>query len=408
MANALSHPRYGHAKTYLVQVGGLPNPRKLRRLQHGVMLDDGPTLPARVAPLRQPPMAYARSGAPKDAPRVTNWLQITLREGRKRQVRRMVGLLGHPAVRVIRTDLGPLHLSDLKPGQWRDLTPGELQALRDAARQAASSIRSTSVERENSALVPCSIAIDGPAASGKSTIGGRLAEELGYLYFDTGVMYRAVTWVALARGVPIKDEAQVTALAEQVKLDVLPPTVKDGRDVTVLADGDDITLDLRRSEVEREVSPVSAYAGVRAAMRREQRRIGLAGRVVMVGRDIGTVVLPEADIKIYLDASLPVRAHRRYLERVAHGQKVDEQRVMEELRRRDEIDSSRQHAPLAMAKDAILLDSSYLNIDEVIARVHLLVQRWSRQQATRRDPTHCPPSAAGEKRSHPAGRERKP
>src|SRR5512135_520962 len=134
LANLFTHPRYGHAKTYLVQVEGVPNPRKIRRWQHGVMLEDGPTLPARVALLREPPQPYARLSQPAESGRVTSWLQMTLREGRKRQVRRMVQLLGHPALRVIRTDLGPLHLHDLRPGKWRDLTAGEVDALLDAAR----------------------------------------------------------------------------------------------------------------------------------------------------------------------------------------------------------------------------------------------------------------------------------
>jgi cytidylate kinase len=202
-----------------------------------------------------------------------------------------------------------------------------------------------------------------------------LAKELGYLYFDTGVMYRAITWVALARGVPIEDEATVTALAGQVRLDVLPPTVADGRDVTVLADGDDITWQIRRPEVEQAVSPVSAYAGVRRALTIQQRRIGQAGHVVMVGRDIGTVVLPGADLKIYLDASLAERARRRYLERRARGQDVTQDEVAADLRRRDQIDSNRQHAPLAAASDAIVVDTTGLSIEEVMERVVRLVKR---------------------------------
>jgi cytidylate kinase len=144
-------------------------------------------------------------------------------------------------------------------------------------------------------LIPSTIAIDGPAASGKSTVGAAVADQLGYLYFDTGVMYRAVTAVAHLRSISIDDEQAITALANQIKIDVLPPTVADGRQNTILADGRDITRDLRLRRVDQDVSPVSVYGGVRAAMSAQQRRIGLRGRVVMVGRDIGTVVLPEAD-----------------------------------------------------------------------------------------------------------------
>ena len=224
-------------------------------------------------------------------------------------------------------------------------------------------------------MLPSTIAIDGPAASGKSTIGAAVAEKLGYLYFDTGVMYRAVTCVALFRSILIENEAAVTALAEQVQIDFLKPTVNDGRQYTILADGKDITWDIRSRAVDANVSPVSAYAGVRRAMSQQQRRIGLQGRVVMVGRDIGTVVLPEADLKIYLDASEEERARRRHLERVARGEQVEFESVRQEIRKRDQIDSSRAVAPLKQADDAIYLDSTGLDVPDVIARVMELIEK---------------------------------
>jgi cytidylate kinase len=218
------------------------------------------------------------------------------------------------------------------------------------------------------------IAIDGPAASGKSTIGAALAEKLGYLYFDTGVMYRVVTCVALSRSIPIDDEPAVTALAEKVRIDILPPDVNDGRQYTILADGKDITWDIRSRAVDANVSPVSAYAGVRRAMTQQQRRIGLRRRVVMVGRDIGTVVLPEAGLKIYLDASVEELARRRYRERLARGEQVEFDAVLREMQRRDQIDSSRSVAPLKKADDAVYLDSTGLSISEVLERVLEIVR----------------------------------
>ncbi len=397
LANLLIHPRYEHDKTYMVQVEGIPNPRKIRRLQHGVMLDDGPTAPAEVKWFRESPFGERGSGgageqgsrgAGGQKRKLTSWLKITLHEGRKRQLRRMVGLLGHPALRVIRISLGPLELGDLRPGKWRDLTREEVIALRTVV-QADRVLRpnaNTGVpdlsgsKRKADPLIPSTIAIDGPAASGKSTVGCQLAKELGYLYFDTGVMYRAITAVALARGVPIKDEAAVTALAEQVVLDIQSPTVADGRDVTVLADGADITWDIRKPAVERAVSPVSAYPGVRRAMVAQQRRIGQGGKVAMVGRDIGTVVMPTADLKIYLDASQEARAHRRYLERVARGEPADPEQVLAEMKRRDHIDSNRQHSPLSAAPDAIVVDSTQLTIEDVMVQVRGLIRRWGEQR----------------------------
>jgi cytidylate kinase len=223
--------------------------------------------------------------------------------------------------------------------------------------------------------IPSTIAIDGPAASGKSTIGRRLADALGYLFFDTGVMYRAVTWGALQRGIPIADETAVAILAQTAQIDVRPPSKDDGRTCDVLLDGVDITWETRRPEVDANVSPVSTYRGVRLALTAQQRRIGLRGRVVMVGRDIGTVVLPEADLKIYLDASAEERARRRYAEIINRGESAGYETILAGVRSRDEIDSGRAVAPLRPAEDAIRLDSDKLNADEVFARVETLCRK---------------------------------
>jgi cytidylate kinase len=221
--------------------------------------------------------------------------------------------------------------------------------------------------------IPEIITIDGPAASGKSTLGHKLAQALGYLYFDTGVMYRAVTWLALQQGLEISDEVAVTALAEHVKIDVLPPSIEDGRAYTVIVDGQDITWDIRRPEVEANVSPVSAYPGVRQALSVQQRRIGKRGRVVMVGRDIGTVILPNADLKIYLDASVEERARRRFKELGGRGEPADYNDILQSMRRRDQIDSQRKVAPLRPAEDAVILCSDGLDADQVLERAKSLV-----------------------------------
>jgi len=221
--------------------------------------------------------------------------------------------------------------------------------------------------------IPQMITIDGPAASGKTTLGRRLAEVLGYLFFDTGVMYRAVTWAALKRGVPVTDEAAVTSLAETSHIDVHTPSIEDGRCNDVLLDGEDITWDIRSPGVDANVSPVSVYPGVRRALTLQQRRIGLRGRVVMVGRDIGTVVLPEADLKIYLDASAEERARRRYNERIQRGESAHMDAILAVVRERDRIDSTRAVAPLRAAEDAVIIDSDNLNADQVLEKVINLV-----------------------------------
>ena len=213
------------------------------------------------------------------------------------------------------------------------------------------------------------IAIDGPAASGKSTLGHKLAQAMGYLYFDTGVMYRAITWLALVQGLNISDEAAITKLAENTKIDIRPPSIQDGRAYDVIINKQDTTWDIRRPEVDGNVSPVSAYAGVRKALTAQQRRIGLRGNVVMVGRDIGTVVLPKADLKIYLDASV----EERYEELRQRGEPADYDVILQAMRKRDQIDSNRKVAPLRPAMDAHVLCSDGLDADQVLELVKAMV-----------------------------------
>lgn len=212
-----------------------------------------------------------------------------------------------------------------------------------------------------------SIAIDGPAASGKSTLAKSLAEHLDYLYFDTGALYRTVTLAAIKRNIQMDDEEALANLAQGLSIDVLPASQEDGRLYDVVMDGEDCTWAIRMAEVDANVSQVSAYAGVREALKEQQRRIGLRGGVVMAGRDIGTVVLPEADLKFYLDASVEERARRRYAELKALGENGSLAEVEKSMQQRDEIDSSRSVAPLRRAKEAISLTSEKKMPQEVLA-----------------------------------------
>lgn len=217
------------------------------------------------------------------------------------------------------------------------------------------------------------IAIDGPASSGKTTLGKKLADCLGYLFFDTGVMYRAVTWAALDRKIDPRDEEAVTGLAEQAKIDVQSPSIEDGRWNDILVDGRNISWEIRQPEVEAAVSDVSAYSGVRAALMVKQRQIGKRGRVVMVGRDIGTVILPDADLKIYLDASVEERARRRFDELRQRNEPAQYESILKAMKKRDRIDSTREIAPLRPAQDAVIIVTDGLDAGQVLERVKGLI-----------------------------------
>lgn len=219
---------------------------------------------------------------------------------------------------------------------------------------------------------PSTVAIDGPAASGKSTLGYHLAQTLGYLFLDTGVLYRAVTWGVLDREISTEDEAQVTSLAQTMEIEVAPPSEEDGRQCTVLVEGEDVTWQLRSPDVDQAVSPVSAYPGVREALTQRMREIASAGDVIMVGRDIGTVVIPDADLKLYVVASASERARRRHQQLETKGKCVSYHEVLVSIKRRDQIDSSRQTAPLKPASDAMIFDTTDLTIEAMFERAEAL------------------------------------
>lgn len=213
------------------------------------------------------------------------------------------------------------------------------------------------------------IAIDGPAASGKSSLGVTLARRLGYAYVDSGALYRAVTLLALRRGVDVQDAAALASLAAQTRLVVTRPTVIDGRQYTVLLDGEDVTWELRSPEVDANVSAVSAHPSVRRAVNEHLRRSIAREGTVMVGRDIGTVVLPDADLKIYLTAGPEARAERRAAELSARGTAADYDTILGALRRRDAYDGGRATDPMRPAPDAMHLATDEMNLEQEVELV---------------------------------------
>ena len=209
------------------------------------------------------------------------------------------------------------------------------------------------------------IAIDGPVASGKTAVGRLIAKRLGWRFLDTGAMYRAVTWVALQLGTKLDDEEALTQLSSE--LDIRPVASEAGD--KLLVDGEDITAYLNRRDVEQNVSLVAAASGVRSVLVERQRDIAQEGPIVMVGRDIGTVVLKDAGIKVYLKASVEARAQRRYLELQQKSSTASYRQVEDDLRRRDTLDSGRVDSPLRPADDALQIDTDNLGIEEVAENI---------------------------------------
>ena len=225
---------------------------------------------------------------------------------------------------------------------------------------------------------PFVVALDGPAGAGKSTVGERLASRLGYFYFDTGVLYRAIAVAACRAGIDLLDEGALARLVTSVDILVRPPTLGDGRQHDVLLGGGDITPSLRTPEVDGIVSQVAASAAVRHGLIDLQRRQVQGTGTVMVGRDIGTVVLPAADLKVFLDASPSERARRRLQQE--GGPVEDLARVLISIERRDGIDASRAIAPLTVAADAATIDTEGLTVEQVVDQiVGLIEQRRGRR-----------------------------
>ncbi len=213
------------------------------------------------------------------------------------------------------------------------------------------------------------LAIDGPAGAGKSTIARLVAKELGFTYIDTGAMYRALTLNALDSGVSMTDEGSLTMLASNFDIDFTPSA----NGTRVISGNRDVTEEIRKPVVSRNVSLVAKVPGVRKHLTKLQRKLAAAGGTVMEGRDIGTEVLPDAEIKIFLTASIEERARRRYLELIEKGYEIDHGALLAEIKERDNIDSSRNVAPLKIADDALVIDCSDMTIDDVVGTVMEIV-----------------------------------
>ena len=212
-----------------------------------------------------------------------------------------------------------------------------------------------------------SVAIDGPAAAGKSTVAKIIAQKLGYTYIDTGAMYRAFTWYCLEKNVDCKDEKACVSLIPEVNIELKPNNI-------VLCNGIDVTRAIRETRVSGNVSYIASYKDIRLALVDLQRKMAESVSVVMDGRDIGTYVLPNAEIKIYQIASVETRAQRRYKENIEKGIPCTIEEIREDVKNRDYIDSHRAFAPLRPAQDSICIDTSDMTIDEVVNAILAIIK----------------------------------
>ena len=344
-ANRVLHPRYGIEREYAVLVESMPGRTTLKHLVDGVELDDGP---ARLltAAAASPPREVRREPGEHGS-----WLRVRVGEGRKREVRRLFEAVDQRVLRLVRTRVGPLGLDGLLVGEWRRLDPAAVARLAGARPRVTAGGTLT-------------VAIDGPSGAGKSTVGYALAQRIGATFVDTGLMYRALTLAALEGGIDVEDPEALGALAHRSRIDVRRPTPHQHQRLeTVLLNGRDVTRSLRSRRIDAAVSAVSRHAVVRSAMLRSQRAAARKGATVMVGRDIGSVVLPDATLKVYLTASSQVRAARRAAEMGRPERTAD---YLEEIERRDALDSGREVAPLRVVPGALVLDTGELSVEECV------------------------------------------
>jgi cytidylate kinase len=347
-AQRMLHPSHGIEREYAVGLGQPLNDEQRRHLLNGVQFDEGMARIAHLAPATGADRRTFRDLVGPDATRLT-WYRATLRQGMKRQLRRMFTAVDAPVRRLVRLRFGTIRLNNMSMGDVRPLTAAERKQL-------------DSLVTEKPGLI---VSVDGPGGSGKSTVGAGAAQVVGYRFCDTGVLYRGLTWLALERAVDPDDTAALESLVEQLEL--APDDAQ--RYVHVLVEGHEITDQLHTAEVDREVSRVSRHSEVRARLLPLQRALAAGGRMVMAGRDIGTVVLPDADPKIYLDVSIEERARRRAAERGVAADPAAVAQIEEELRRRDGIDSTREAAPLRIPPDAVVINTDGNTFEQTVEQV---------------------------------------
>lgn len=356
-AERVGHPRYRVEREYAAGLAAPLSEDRARRLRDGVPLDEGL---ARLAGLRPATDTETAKLARlvEQAPDGFYWYRATVSQGWRRQLRRVFAAVGAPVTRLVRVRLGPLRLEALRPGEVRELAPRERERL-------GAGVRTTQPERPSpvAAARGLVVSLDGPASSGKSSVGAAAAAVLGYRFCDTGLLYRAVTWLALERAVDLEAGTALAELAPQIDL-----AADAAGGLTLVRIGRrDVSMDVQAARVDRHVSTVARQPALRAALLPRQRELARAGRIIMAGRDIGTVVLPDADLKLWLEVSVEERARRRSRERGIAPGSAQGLAILEELRRRDEVDSTRTAAPLRVPAGAVVIESDDRELGDTVA-----------------------------------------
>ena len=349
----LSHPSFGVEREYAVGLARPLTTSEVSSIQTGIRLDEGL---ARVVGVRDAtlPETAKLTGATELGAEGLTWYRVTLAQGWRRQLRRMFAAVGVPVARLVRVRIGTLRLDGMRVGEVRELSAAERDRLGRAA-PAAQPGRAT-----KRGLV---VSLDGPASSGKSTVGAGAAAIVGYRFCDTGLLYRAVTSLALDRGIDLADADELVGLASEVTL----ATDAQGRMTRVHVGGQDVTERVHDGRVDRHVSTVAQLPEVRAALLPRQREMAEGGRIIMAGRDIGTIVLPDADLRLWLEVSVEERAERRASERGLTIDSPEGAELLDDLRRRDDVDSTRAVAPLRIPEGAIIIHSDGRALDETVA-----------------------------------------
>jgi 23S rRNA pseudouridine2605 synthase len=376
-AQRLLHPSHGVEREYAVGLDRPLEPAQRAILERGVQLDEGV---ARLSDLRPATSADVRllGALIGRSSRELIWYRVTLRQGMKRQIRRMLSAVEVPVRRLVRMRFGTLRLAHMRLGDVRELSGAEKRQLDTLA--GATGAKAIGAKPRAAASNGLVVSIDGPGGSGKSTVGMRAASVLHYRFCDTGVLYRGLTWLAMERRAELDDAASLVPLVAEIGLE---PDAED-RYVRMIVGGDDVTERLHNAKVDREVSRVSQHAPVRAALLKVQRALAAGGRIIMAGRDIGTVVLPDADLKLYLDVSVAERARRRAEERGVADDARAVAKIEDDLLRRDGIDSSRKTAPLRIPDGATLVKTEGNTLEQTVANVVDIVRKTERAKRAER------------------------